>query len=129
LAQRAALWGMRNLSQWLAGERAEILDRRAAIEQGFPVLADQGWKLLGVGAYFAYVEHPFLPPSIQLAEQMVKAVGVLTLPGAMFMPEDDQAGERTLRIAFANIGREGIGQLFERLSGLRSALVPNRVSS
>ncbi len=31
LGQHAALWGMRNLHDWLAGERAEILARRAAI--------------------------------------------------------------------------------------------------
>lgn len=31
IGQFAALWGMQNLSQWVAGERAEILDRRAAI--------------------------------------------------------------------------------------------------
>jgi hypothetical protein len=57
LGQRAALWGMRNLGQWLAGERAEILDRRAAAEAEFARL--EGWRLLGCGAYFAYVEHPF----------------------------------------------------------------------
>jgi aspartate/methionine/tyrosine aminotransferase len=57
LGQRAALWGMRNLGQWLAGERAEILDRRAAVEEGFARLP--GWRLLGCGAYFAYAEHPF----------------------------------------------------------------------
>ncbi len=57
LGQIAALWGMRNLRQWVAGERAEILARRAAMEAGFSALP--GWKLLGCGAYFAYVEHPF----------------------------------------------------------------------
>ena len=31
LGQIAALWGMQNLGQWLAGERAEILARRAAM--------------------------------------------------------------------------------------------------
>ncbi|MBR9649966.1 aminotransferase [Thalassovita aquimarina] len=132
LAQRAALWGMRNLDQWLAGERDEILDRRAAIAEGFPVLADKGWKLLGAGAYFAYLEHPFERPSVQLAQDMVGAVGVLALPGAMFMPEDYPAGQRQLRIAFANVDRDGIAQLYDRLAGLRpalSALVPNRVSS
>ncbi|MCP4820100.1 MAG: aminotransferase, partial [Shimia sp.] len=59
LGQYAALWGMRNLSQWLSGERAEILDRRSAIADNMPTLTAQGWKLMGAGAYFAYVEHPF----------------------------------------------------------------------
>ncbi len=123
IGQRAALWGMRNLSQWLAGERAEILDRRAAIEQGFPRLADQGWKLLGVGAYFAYVQHPFAMPSDQLAKHLVTAAGILLLPGTMFMPPELPGpivfgGAQQLRIAYANINRAGVGELFDRLATL-----------
>ena len=49
LGQIGALWGMRNLAQWVAGERAEILARRAAMTGGFARLPD--WKLLGCGAY------------------------------------------------------------------------------
>ena len=116
IGQRAALWGMQNLSQWLAGERAEILDRRAAIEQRFPQLAAQGWKLLGCGAFFAYVEHPFALPSDQLAQRLVTTAGVLLLPGTMFMPPDIPGGDAQLRIAFANIDRTGVGALFDRLA-------------
>jgi aspartate/methionine/tyrosine aminotransferase len=119
LAQRAALWGMRNLGQWLAGERAEILDRRAAIEEQFPRLAARGWKLLGCGAYFAYVEHPFDAPSDELAKRLVAEAGVLLLPGTMFMPEDRPEGRRQFRIAFANIDRAGVGRLFDRLENWR----------
>jgi aspartate/methionine/tyrosine aminotransferase len=118
LGQHAALWGMRNLAQWLAGERAEILDRRAAIEDGFPRLAAKGWVLLGVGAYFAYVEHPFNIPSSALAPALVREAGVLLLPGTMFQPENDPSGKRQLRIAFANIDRGGITELFDRLENL-----------
>ena len=125
LAQHAALWGMQNLDQWLAGERDEILDRRAAIEEGFPKLEEKGWELLGVGAYFAYVQHPFRRSSAQLAQDLVDDVAVLALPGTMFMPPDDPAGARQLRIAFANIDRAGINTLFERLA----ALAPRNVSS
>jgi aspartate/methionine/tyrosine aminotransferase len=67
LGQRAALWGMQNLADWLAGERLEILDRRAAIAEYFPQLAAKGWELLGCGAYFAYVRHPFAMSSADLA--------------------------------------------------------------
>jgi aspartate/methionine/tyrosine aminotransferase len=116
LAQRAALWGMRNLGGWLAGERAEILDRRAAIQDGFGQLADKGWRLMGVGAYFAYVRHPFAMPSDQLAQQLVAKAGVLALPGTMFTPQGDAGGARQMRIAFANLDRTGIGVLFDRLA-------------
>ena len=116
LGQRAALWGMRNLGQWLAGERAEILDRRAAIAQAFAGLPD--WRLLGLGAYFAYAEHPFDMASDRLAKTLVRDHGVLLLPGTMFTPENDAAGRRQLRIAFANVDRPGISALFERLQNL-----------
>ncbi|MEX0366029.1 MAG: aminotransferase [Ruegeria sp.] len=115
IGQYAALWGMQNLSQWLAGERHEILDRRAAIAEGMPRLEAKGWKLLGLGAYFAYLEHPFDLASDDLARRLVSEAGVLLLPGTMFMPESDPAGKRQVRIAFANLDRAGIGQLFSRL--------------
>ncbi|WP_296431856.1 aminotransferase [Yoonia sp.] len=118
LGQRAALWGMQNLGEWLAGERLEILDRRAAITENFHLLEDKGWKLLGCGAYFAYVQHPFAMSSTDLARLLVKEAGVLLLPGTMFMPNDVPGGERQLRIAFANIDRAGVATLFNRLSSL-----------
>ncbi|KQB97839.1 hypothetical protein AL073_02625 [Loktanella sp. 1ANDIMAR09] len=116
LGQRAALWGMQNLGAWLADERLEILDRRAAIEENFLLLADKGWELLGCGAYFAYVRHPFAMSSADLAPLLVKEAGILLLPGTMFMPDDVAGGDSQLRIAFANIDRAGVETLFNRLS-------------
>ena len=113
LGQHAALWGMRNLDDWLAGERLEILDRRSAIQEQFPRLAATGWVLDGCGAYFAYMRHPFEMDSDELAKDLVDRVGVLTLPGTMFMP--DGGGTEHLRVAFANVDRAGITELFDRL--------------
>lgn len=118
LGQQAALWGMQNLGEWLAGERDEILARRAAITAHFPALAAKGWKLLGCGAYFAYLEHPFSMSAADLAPLLVREAGVLLLPGTMFMPDDVPGGERQLRVAFANIDAAGIEALFTRLSNL-----------
>ncbi|MCC1492696.1 aminotransferase [Cognatishimia sp. F0-27] len=122
LGQRAALWGLENLDQWVAGERAEILDRRAAIEAAMPDLEARGWRLLGLGAYFAYLEHPFAESAADLAPDMVREIGVLCLPGTMFCPPDDPAGARQLRIAFANVDRAGIAALFARLASLERPL-------
>lgn len=118
LGQHAALWGMENLGDWLAGERLEILDRRAAIADQFPRLESRGWRLMGLGAYFAYVEHPFDMASDDLCRTLVDEASVLALPGTMFRPVDDARGGRELRIAFANIDRDGIVSLFDRLAAL-----------
>jgi aspartate/methionine/tyrosine aminotransferase len=118
LGQRAALWGIENLDAWLAEQRLEILDRRDAITENFSRLAPKGWELLGCGAYFAYLKHPFEMPSDVLAQRLVKEASILALPGTMFMPADDPAGQRQIRIAFANIDRTDITQLFDRLENL-----------
>jgi aspartate/methionine/tyrosine aminotransferase len=116
IGQRAALWGLQNLGEWVAGERTEILARRQAIIDGFPVLAQKGWRLLGCGAFFAYVSHPFDMPSSELAPWLVREAGVLLLPGTDFMPKGDKRAEQQLRIAFANIDQAGITELFTRLA-------------
>ncbi len=122
LGQHGALWGLRHLRDWLAGERAEVLDRGAAARARLGALP--GWRLLGCGAYFAYLEHPFDMPSDQLCQRLVREASVLALPGTMFMPEDDPAGARQLRIAFANIDRAGIATLAQRLTAFTAQQAP-----
>jgi aspartate/methionine/tyrosine aminotransferase len=115
IGQHAALWGLNNLTDWLAGERLEILRRRVAIEDGFHVLADLGWELKSAGAYFAYMKHPFDISSADLAPILVKQQGILCLPGTMFCPPEDTSGQQHLRIAFANLDADGIATLYQRL--------------
>lgn len=117
LGQIGALWGMRNLGQWLAGERHEILARRRAMVDGFKSLPD--WKLLGCGAYFAYVEHPFDMASDALCKRLVTEASLLMLPGTMFQPEGSAAGKRQIRIAFANVDATGIAEVIRRLRDFR----------
>ncbi|MBP9047308.1 MAG: aminotransferase [Tabrizicola sp.] len=117
LGQIGALWGMRNLGQWLAGERDEILARRKAMTEGFKSLP--GWKLLGCGAYFAYVEHPFDMASDALCKRLVAEASLLMLPGTMFQPEGSAAGRRQIRIAFANVDAQGIAEVIRRLAEFR----------
>ena len=117
LGQIGAVWGMRNLRGWLAGERVEILRRRAAMEAGMAGL--DGWRLKGCGAYFAWVEHPFALSSDDLARRLVAEAGVLLLPGTMFMPDGDADAARHVRIAFANADDAGIAALMDRLAAFR----------
>ena len=117
LGQIAAEWGLRHLGAWLAGERAEILARRAAMAEAMAGLP--GWRVKGCGAYFAWVEHPFAESAASLAPRLVREAGVLLLPGTMFMPDGHPDGARHVRIAFANVDRAGIGELARRLAGVR----------
>jgi aspartate/methionine/tyrosine aminotransferase len=120
VGQIGALWGMRNLGDWLAGERAEILARRDALIAGFQRLP--GWQLLGCGAYFAYARHPFDAASDVVARDLVDRAHILTLPGTMFGPRREAGGdgqaEATLRIAFANADAAGLAEVCDRLAGI-----------
>lgn len=112
LGQIAALWGMQNLSQWLAQERAEILSRRTALTTEFARL--EGWKILGCGAYFAYVQHPYAMTSPDLCRDLVHKSALLMLPGTMFQPLG--LGKDQIRIAFANVDGHGITEVARRLA-------------
>jgi aspartate/methionine/tyrosine aminotransferase len=114
--QMAALWGLENLEDWLAGERLEILRRREAMIAGFAGL--DGWALKGCGAYFAYARHPFEADATTVAKRLLAEAGLLMLPGTMFRPESDPEGARELRIAFANADTDQIGTVMTRLRGL-----------
>lgn len=117
IGQIGALWGMQNLGAWLAGERLEILARRDAVIANFQRLPD--WQVLGCGAYFAYVRHPFDLPSDEVAKRLVDEASLLVLPGTMFGPlradGGDGQAEATLRIAFANADASGIAEMVSRL--------------
>ena len=114
--QMAALWGLENLEAWLAGERLEILERRAAMRDGLDRVP--GWEVMGCGAYFAYVRHPFDAPAPDVAKRLLAQIGVLMLPGTMFRPDTDPRGSREMRIAFANADTRQIADLVARLQSL-----------
>ncbi|MDK3016444.1 aminotransferase [Pseudodonghicola flavimaris] len=118
IGQFAALTGIRTLGDWVRGERDEILARRDALAEGFGRLANLGWKLKGLGAYFAYVEHPFAEDAQSLAQRLVHDASLLTLPASMFVPQGDPTGARHLRLAFANTDSAGLAEVIDRLAAL-----------
>ena len=87
------------------------------MQSGFHALPD--WKLLGCGAYFAYVEHPFAMASDTLCKQLVRDASLLMLPGTMFQPAGATEGRRQIRIAFANVDATGIAEVIRRLAAFR----------
>jgi aspartate/methionine/tyrosine aminotransferase len=83
------------------------------VEAGFPALA-AGWQLMGWAPISPICVIPSTCASDDLCRRMVSAAGILALPGTMFMPEGDADGATQLRIAFANLDREGRSRGFSR---------------
>lgn len=114
LGQIAALEGLRSQAAFVAGERAELIARRGALEAEFAAGVD-GWRLRGAGAYFAYVEHPFDCAAEEAARRLVAERSLLILPGTFFAPAGDAAAERMMRIAYANVDAANIAETARRL--------------
>lgn len=125
LGQKAALWGLRNLTDWVASERAATLAKAQTMRTAFAPLTDQGWRLLGVGAYFAYVVHPFDHLGDAAARRMLTDQAILSLPGSFFAPRTMTAAQRHLRLAFANIDEKTIEILVDRLIEVTLRLAPD----
>lgn len=82
---------------------------------------DWGWHVESAGAYYAFLRHPFTSiPSDKVAQALAELVGVVTLPGAFFVPADtdatgESAGSR-LRVSVANVSTERLAKLPARLA-------------
>ncbi|MDO1585154.1 aminotransferase [Rhizobium oryzicola] len=101
------------LTEWREENRQEILRRADALREvmaGLPA-----WRLDAVGAYFAFVRHPFPEmTSAQVAEHLAKQAGIVCIPGGYFGPGQEQS----LRFAFANADVPTILSLRERLASV-----------
>lgn len=98
------------LVDWRKSNNDEIARRVAAMKDVMSRLP--AWEISAIGAYFAYVRHPFRgAKSEAVAEKLAREAGVVCLPGAYF--GDGQ--ESYLRFAFANADAETILKLEERL--------------
>jgi aspartate/methionine/tyrosine aminotransferase len=110
LGQEAALYGLRALLPW-ARRNTEGLKARADL-LGNGLARSNRWRLVSIGAYFAYVEHPFAGErSTDVARRMADQENLLTIPGDMF----GAGQERFVRIAFANVSDDRIPAVLERL--------------
>ncbi|CAN7728908.1 aminotransferase [Phyllobacterium sp. LjRoot231] len=109
-AQGAVARALPALAEWRAGNRLEIEARAKALSEVMTGL--DGWKLEAIGAYFAFIRHPFEGrTSTDVAEQLAKRAGVLSIPGEYFGAEH----ARFLRFAFANADAATIRQLRGRM--------------
>lgn len=113
IGQRALAWGIDALADWREANRREMHRRAEAFRRALAPVPE--WRVDSVGAYFAYVRHPFGGRAAEeVAERLAVERGVLALPGSYFGP-----GQAThLRMAFGNLATERIASLDERLRGL-----------
>lgn len=109
-AQIAVVSVLPVLADWRAGNRLEIARRADALRQATSEL--MGWEIAAIGAYFAFVRHPFEGrSSSEVAEELARERGVICIPGAYF----GEGQERYLRFAFANVDVASIRLLPDRL--------------
>src|SRR5262249_1237776 len=108
--QLALTWAIDALAEWRDHNRRIMAERATAFSS--PVTEIAGWSLASIGAYFAYVRHPFDRwPGAEIAEWLAAERGVLCLPGSYFGKDQDGF----LRVAFANVDVALIEELPRRL--------------
>lgn len=116
IGQEAALFALEHLDDWrneMAGTMRERVDKLKAAFQHDSL----GYRLSSIGAYFAWVRHPFDgTPAFQVARTLASKHDVLALPGAMFGPDQQEY----LRFAFANLDAADFPELVERLLASQS---------
>jgi len=109
-AQAAVAEALPLLAGWREENRQEIGRRADALKA--VMRSVNGWKLDAIGAYFAFVRHPFPgKSSAEVAEKLARQAGVICIPGAYF----GESQQDYLRFAFANADVATIGLLEERL--------------
>ncbi|MEP3431539.1 MAG: aminotransferase [Roseibium sp.] len=110
-AQMALPWAMETLGSWRQETNSEIAKRALAFRLAFA--HHPSWIIDQIGAYFAYIRHPFAGiPAAEVAKRLAKECGLLALPGSYFGPGQEQH----LRLAFANVGTNEIAQISDRLA-------------
>ncbi|HZH11785.1 MAG TPA: aminotransferase [Microvirga sp.] len=112
-AQAVLPWAIEALRGWREENRAEINRRAQVFQAALSALPE--WRIESLGAYFAYLRHPFAGAKAQaVAEKLATERGVLCLPGSYFGPGQ----EGHLRIAVANVGADVLATLTERLKDM-----------
>ena len=109
VGQLAAIYGLQNLGRWRSCNRQIMADRVAAFTAALDAV-ESGYEIQSIGAYFAFLRHPFSASSLAIAPPLARDAGLLTLPDTMF----GGAGTH-LRVAFANVDGAEMPEVARRL--------------
>lgn len=112
VAQAPVAWAIEGTRGWRAEKRAEINNRAAIFRAAID--ASPGWSISAIGAYFAFVRHPFDEGAESVGERLAGVGGIITLPGPFFGPGLD----RHIRFAFANVADEVLPAVPARLHAI-----------
>jgi aspartate/methionine/tyrosine aminotransferase len=112
IGQEAALYGLRHLAGW-RDEKRSLMSKRVAALRGAFSGHDTGYEMVSIGAYFAYLRHPFRgTPARDIAKRLAEEENMLCLPGSMF----GAGQEDYLRFAFANVEADVMPEIARRLA-------------
>ena len=114
LSQKAALFALQHAQNWKQEKCAQMQQRASAFGDALKH-NDHGYQITAMGAYFAYLEHPYNLPARQLARFLSDEANLLALPGEMFGPQQ----EKHLRVAFANVSLDVMPEIARRLATFR----------
>ena len=98
VGQVAATWALGGLTHWRAEKRQQLAtkarDLAAAMERC------KGWQIASIGAFFAYIRHPYSKtPARDIAQRLARENGLLLIPGSYFGEHQEQH----LRLSFGNL--------------------------
>lgn len=129
-AQQTLIWAITDEGQkkWRKERAAELLHKLDLFSQVInsvnaalaerPTLpgadAPAVWEIEGLGAYYAFLKHPYEylgMDSLEIGELFASKLGVICLPGHSF----GQANSKHLRVSISNVGEDDIKRLEERL--------------
>lgn len=108
--QVAVKWALENLDDWRRGKRLWF----ATKQQQFCLngAEDQGWEVASIGAFFAYLRHPFAIGAVEVARHIASRNGMLMIPGPYFGPDQNQY----LRLSFGSLSPEDLKDISRRLT-------------
>jgi aspartate/methionine/tyrosine aminotransferase len=107
--QAAVTWGLDALDEWRDSNRRRFGEQAAQFRLALAHMQD--WTIDSLGAFFAYLRHPFHGlPAEQVAKRLASENGLLMIPGSYFGPGQDEH----LRVSFGNLTAASLDQLPER---------------
>ena len=120
LGQEAAIYGLAHLSKFIERQRIIILNRKNSLIVAMKELPN--WKILSSGAFFAYIEYPMPLTSVKFSELLLEEVSLLVVPGSMFESKTAMQlhGDKTFRLAFANVTKINLTTVVNRLKAFES---------